>query len=50
MIFGSDSIASNLQNAGYYADMHKSILRELGFSEEVIEKMLCRNIERYLAS
>jgi len=50
MIFGSDSTASNLQNARYYAEMDTGILRELGFSEEAIGKLLFRNIERYLGS
>ncbi|MFB0503268.1 MAG: amidohydrolase family protein [Candidatus Bathyarchaeia archaeon] len=48
MIFGSDSSASNLQNARYVAEMDKGIIRELGYSDEVIEKIQSENIARYL--
>jgi len=48
MIFGSDSSASNLQNARYVAEMDKGIIRELGYSDEVIKKIQSENIERYL--
>jgi len=50
MVFGSDSTASNLQSARYYAEMDKGIMRELGFSDEVIEKIQSENIKRYLDS
>ena len=48
MIFGSDSSASNLQNARYVAEMDRGIIRELGYSDEVIKKIQSQNIERYL--
>ena len=48
MIFGSDSSASNLQNARYVAEIDKGIIRELRYSDEVIKKIQSENIERYL--
>jgi predicted TIM-barrel fold metal-dependent hydrolase len=48
MIFGSDSSATNLENASRTAEMDKGILRELGYSDEVIRKIRGENAERYL--
>ncbi len=48
MIFGSDSHATNFQNAKQIAEMDKGIIRELGYSDEVIQKIQSRNIERLL--
>ena len=50
MIFGSDSAASNLQSARYCAEMDTGIMRELGFPDEVIEKIQSENVKRYLES
>jgi len=47
-IFGSDSIATNLQNAKHVAEMDTGIIRELGYSDEVIRKIQSGNIERFL--
>jgi len=48
MIFGSDSTASNFMNAKHTAEMDKGILRELGYSDEVIKKIQSTNVERFL--
>jgi len=48
MIFGSDSSASNLQNARHVAGMDRGIIRELGYSDEVINRIQSENIARYL--
>jgi predicted TIM-barrel fold metal-dependent hydrolase len=48
MIFGSDSTASNFMNAKYVAEMDKGIIRELGYSDEVIKKIQSKNVERFL--
>jgi len=48
MIFGSDSSASNLRNARHVAEMDKGIIRELGYPDEVINRIQSENIERYL--
>jgi predicted TIM-barrel fold metal-dependent hydrolase len=49
MMFGSDSLsASNLDGASTIAEMDKGIIRELGFSDEIIRKVQSENIERYL--
>lgn len=48
LMFGSDSLASNIENAKYICEMDRSILRELGYSDEVIEKIQHKNVERYL--
>jgi len=48
MIFGSDSRASNFDNARRIAEMDRGILRELGYKSEVIEKIQSRNVERFL--
>jgi len=51
MIFGSDTFlnnASNFQLAKYVAEMDKGIIRELGYSDEVIKKIQSENIKRYL--
>jgi len=48
MIFGSDSSASDLGGASTTAEMDKGIIRELGFSDEIIRKVQSENILRYL--
>ena len=48
MIFGSDSFASNFMNAKYVAEMDRGIMRELGYSDEMIEKIQSKNVERFL--
>jgi len=48
MIFGSDSVASNFENAKHISEMDRGILKELGYSDEVIEKIQSKNVERFL--
>ena len=48
MIFGSDSSASDLGGASTIAEMDKGIIRELGYSDEIIRKVQSENIVRYL--
>jgi predicted TIM-barrel fold metal-dependent hydrolase len=51
MLFGSDTFLdrpSAFQSAKYVAEMDKGIIRELGYSDEVIQKIQCENIKRYL--
>ena len=48
MIFGSDSHATNFQHAKDVAEMDKGIIMELGYSDEVIQKIQSKNIERFL--
>jgi len=48
MIFGSDSYASDFAHAREVAEMDRSMIRELGYPDEVIQKIQARNIERFL--
>ena len=48
MIFGSDSTASNFTNAKHVAEMDRGIIKELGYSDEVVQKIQSRNVERFL--
>ena len=48
LIFGSDCRASDFQHSKYVADMDKGIIRELGYSDEVVKKIREENIKRYL--
>jgi len=51
MIFGSDTFLdrpSAFQHAKYVAEMDKGIIRELGYSDDIIQKIQCENIKRYL--
>jgi len=51
MMFGSDTFlseTSNFQLAKYVAEMDKGIIRELGYLDEVIQKIQSKNIERFL--
>jgi len=48
MLFGSDSTATNLQHAKHIAEIDRGIIGELGYSDEVIQKIQSRNIQRFL--
>ncbi|MEM3041258.1 MAG: amidohydrolase family protein [Nitrososphaerota archaeon] len=48
MLFGSDSLATSFQHARDIAEMDKSILTALGYSDEVVEGIQSKNIERFL--
>ena len=48
MIFGSDASATNFQHAKDVAEMDRGILIELGYSDEVIQRIQSKNIERFL--
>ncbi len=48
MIFGSDSTASNFMNAKHVAEMDRGIIKELGYSDEVVQKIQSRNVERFI--
>lgn len=50
MIFGSDSHATNFKHAKDVAEMDKGIIMELGYSDEVVQKIQSKNIERFLNS
>lgn len=51
MIFGSDTFLDRpqgFQHARYVAEMDQGIIRELGYSDDIIKKIQSENIQRYL--
>jgi len=48
MLFGSDSFPKGNLDAKRIAETVERIISELGYSDEVIQKIACKNIEKYL--
>lgn len=48
MLFGSDSSATNFSSAKETSEMDRGIIRELGYSEDTIKKILSENFKRFI--